>query len=248
MPILSGRRATTFRRTDEYLAAIRATGASIVYRLGESIEHASQRLHVHPPRDPAKWAAICAGIIRHYNEGWANGHRYGIRYWEIWNEPENRPACWTGSDEEYFVLYRTAARALKSRWPELKIGGPAVGATGSLKGGRFEPTEFVRGFLELCRRESLSLDFFSWHRYSDEPAELSERARNIRALLDEFGFSKTESHLNEWNFLPGKTWAPTQKASSAHRPAAVLRNDEWTRRRRVRSPQRSLNCRMLRST
>jgi xylan 1,4-beta-xylosidase len=81
-----------FRRTDEYLAAIRATGASIVYRLGESIEHASQRLHVHPPRDPARWAAICAGIIRHYNEGWAYGHRYGIRYWEIWNEPENRPA------------------------------------------------------------------------------------------------------------------------------------------------------------
>ena len=42
----------------------------------------------NPPRDPARWAAVCAGIVRHYNEGWAGGFRHDIRYWEIWNEPD----------------------------------------------------------------------------------------------------------------------------------------------------------------
>src|SRR5712671_4662189 len=76
-----------FARTDEYLAAIRQTGAHVIYRLGESIEHTKTKRYVHPPSDPAKWAAICLGIIRHYNDGWAHGFRDGIRCWEIWNEP-----------------------------------------------------------------------------------------------------------------------------------------------------------------
>ena len=68
-----------FALTDEYLAAIRRTGAEIVYRLGESIEHTTTKRFVRPPKDPAKWAAMCLGIIRHDNGGWAKGQRYGLR-------------------------------------------------------------------------------------------------------------------------------------------------------------------------
>ena len=32
--------------------------------------------------------------------------------WDLWNEPDNRPAMWTGTDEEYFRLYSTAAKAI----------------------------------------------------------------------------------------------------------------------------------------
>src|SRR5687767_11462799 len=110
-----------FALTDEYLAAVQKTGARMIYRLGESIEHMQTKRFVHPPADAQKWAAICVGIVRHYNEGWANGFRYEIPYWEIWNEPENRPAMWTGSDEQFFELYSTAARTLKKRFPKLKI-------------------------------------------------------------------------------------------------------------------------------
>ncbi|MFN3653672.1 MAG: GH39 family glycosyl hydrolase [Armatimonadota bacterium] len=197
-----------FRLTDEYLAAVRATGAGIVYRLGESIEHTRIKRYVHPPADPARWSEVALGIIRHYNEGWANGYRHDIRYWEIWNEPENRPACWTGTDADYYRLYRTAATAIKTRYPALKVGGPAVGNPGELVEGRLIPTEFVRGFLELCRRERLPLDFFSWHCYTDDPAELVTRAREVRRLLDSHGFRETEIHLNEWSYLPDRSWAP----------------------------------------
>ena len=204
-----------FARTDEYLAAVRATGAAqIIYRLGESIEHTRTKRFVHPPSDPEKWAAVALGIIRHYNEGWANGYRYAIRYWEIWNEPENRPAMWTGTDEDYFRLYQTAARAIKSRYPNLLVGGPAVGNPGGFVAGAFQPSAFVTAFLAFCRRERAPLDFFSWHCYTTEPAELVARAVALRRLLDAHGFAKTESHLNEWNYLPGNRWDPVARSAS----------------------------------
>ncbi len=203
-----------FRLTDEYLAAVLKTGARPIYRLGESIEHGAVKRYVHPPRDPDRWAAACLGIIRHYNDGWANGFRHGIQYWEIWNEPENRPAMWTGTDREFFDLYAAASRALKSGFPSLKIGGPAVGHSGKFVDGQFVPGEFVTNFLALCRRENLPLDFFSWHCYTADVGELAARAHAVRALLDRSGFAKTESHLNEWNYLPGNTWSPLGKSAA----------------------------------
>jgi hypothetical protein len=197
-----------FRLTDEYLARIHATGAPMLYRLGESIEHTSVKRRVHPPADYQKWAEASLGIIRHYNEGWANGFRYGIRYWEIWNEPENRPAMWSGSDEDYFRLYATTSRAIKAQFPHLKVGGPAVGNSGNFEGDRFVASDFVKSFLQFCKNEKLPLDFFSWHCYTDNPAELSLRTKGIRQLLNDYGFTQTESHLNEWNYLPGNTWEP----------------------------------------
>ena len=195
-----------FRATDEYIDAVRATGAEVIYRLGESIEHQKVKRHVHPPRDPARWAAVCAGIVRHYNEGWAGGFRHGIRYWEIWNEPENRPVMWTGTDAQFLELYRTTARALRREFPDIKIGGPGFGYCGKFGGTALEPSEFCAAFLDLCRRESLPLDFFSWHCYTDSPSELAARARAVRGMLDARGFTRTESHLNEWNYLPGSSW------------------------------------------
>ena len=197
-----------FERTDEYIKAIVNTGSKIVYRLGESIEHTAKKYHAHPPADYDKWAAVCVGIVRHYNDGWANGFRYNIRHWEIWNEPENRPAMWDGSDDDYYRLYGKASKAIKSRFPDVLVGGPAVGNSGETKNGAFHPTPFVTGFLDYCRRESAPLDFFSWHGYSDDPDTFAARARDVRWLLDNYGFKKTASHLNEWNYLPRNDWGP----------------------------------------
>ena len=203
-----------FALTDDYIAATRATGAQIIYRLGESIEHTKTKRFVHPPKDMARWAESCLGVIRHYNEGWANGFRYGIQYWEIWNEPENRPVMWSGTDEDYFKLYVTAARAIKAHDPKLKVGGPAVGYSGRFVKGVFEPSAFVTNFLARCRSENVALDFFSWHCYTADPDELVQRAKAIRQLLDQYGAAKTESHLNEWNYLPGNSWNGASKTAT----------------------------------
>jgi xylan 1,4-beta-xylosidase len=114
-----------FTQTDDYIQAICNLGAEVVYRLGESIEHYQHKSYVCPPVDNAKWARICVNIIRHYNAGWANGFHHGIRYWEIWNEPDLGPLCWTGSDAEFIALYTTAAKAIKAYDANLMVGGPA---------------------------------------------------------------------------------------------------------------------------
>ena len=209
-----------FRLTDEYIAAVRQTGAEPVYRLGESIEHTTVKRYVHPPADMEKWAAVCLGIIRHYNEGWAEGFHHKIRYWEIWNEPENRPVMWSGTDDDYLRLYRIAALAIKKQFPALKVGGPALGTSGSFVKGAFVPTDFAENFLAMCRKDEVPLNFFSWHCYTADPAELTARSKAIRQLLDSNGFTETESHLNEWNFLPGNTWDPITKSGT---PAARRR-------------------------
>ncbi len=203
-----------FRLTDAYIDAVRETGAEPIYRLGESIEHTSVRRYVHPPGDMEKWSAVCLGIIRHYNEGWANGFHHNIRYWEIWNEPENRPLMWSGTDDDYLRLYRTAATAIRRRFPGLRVGGPALGASGSMVRGEFVPTDFAVKFLDMCRKDDVPVNFFSWHCYTADPAELGERSRGIRRFLDSKGFTETESHLNEWNYLPGNTWQPITKSGT----------------------------------
>ncbi|MDB6132464.1 MAG: hypothetical protein JWM59_707 [Verrucomicrobiales bacterium] len=204
-----------FRLTDEYITAVRQTGAEPIYRLGESIEHTGVKRYVHPPADMEKWAAVCVGIIRHYNEGWANGFHHRIRYWEIWNEPENRPAMWSGTDDDYLRLYRTAALAIKKQFPDLKVGGPALGASGGFVNGKFVPTDFAVRFLAMCRTDHVPLNFFSWHCYTADPTELTARSTAIRRLLDSKGFTDTENHLNEWNFLPGNSWEPITKSGTA---------------------------------
>lgn len=87
-----------------------------------------------------------------------------------------------------------------------------------MKGGRFEPTVFLKAFLARCKKDGLPLDFLSWHCYSADPDELVRRARGVRALLDGTGFRGAESHLHEWNYLPDGNWsgltAKTQRRAS----------------------------------
>lgn len=197
-----------FSATDDFIQAIVDTGAQIVYRLGESIEHTRRKQYVNPPANPEAWAAACLGIIRHYNHGWAQGFHHNIRYWEIWNEPENRPAMWTGTDQDYYLLYATAAKAIKAAYPDLLVGGPSLGATGEFQGETWQPIPFLQGFAEYCKDHQAPLDFFSWHTYTDKPYLYVRKAGALRQWLDSQSFTKTELHLNEWNYLPGNDWTP----------------------------------------
>ncbi|MHB0998719.1 MAG: GH39 family glycosyl hydrolase [Armatimonadota bacterium] len=193
-----------FDQTDRYIQRILNTGAKIVYRLGVSIEHTEKKYYTDPPADFQKWAQICLGIIRHYTEAWADGIQDGVEYWEIWNEPDTGSLMWNGTFEQYLELYRTTSQAIKAYNPDIKVGGYAVAYPQG-------PTSKVTDFLSFCRENSLPLDFFSWHNYAASPEEIAGNATYIRDRLDEYGFTATESHFNEWNlWLPdnGPVFAP----------------------------------------
>lgn len=188
-----------FKKTDEYLKLLEPCGFDITYRLGNS--HAPKRFNRacnFPPADFNKWAKICVNIARHYNDGWANGYHYNIKYWEIWNEPDLQ-SFWKGTIEEYFQLYDITARALKKYDPELKVGGPAI--AGTIRHDSY--FGFMEDFLKYCKKHHAPLDFYSWHMYRARPYELCERAIKTKELLDKYGFTNAESHLDEWNYFPG---------------------------------------------
>ena len=197
-----------FAFTDRYLEATAKAGVGIFYRLGVTIENecSIKAYNIRPPKDPAKWARICEHVVRHYNEGWANGYKWNIRYWEIWNEPEN-PQMWTGTREEYFALYAAAAKHLRACFPEIKIGGYASSGFFAVDARYdWEKTDHIRSFvpffeafLAFVKKENLPFDFFSWHLYTDDPARIATHAKYVREKLDAAGFAQTESVLNEWN-------------------------------------------------
>ncbi len=197
-----------FEATDRYLGAIREAGAEIYFRLGESIEHQPVKKYVRADRwDPERLARVCVNIVRHYNEGWKDGKRWGIRYWEIWNEPDldqGRPfedrRTWTGTPEQFYVFYKTIALALKAHDPSLKVGGASFAGSGTIQ-------DLSNPYNPILRRwaaEKVPMDFYSWHTYLANWVNVGISARKVRAALDKLGWKDTESHLTEWGYL-GRT-------------------------------------------
>lgn len=210
-----------FAFTDRLMDALAENGVEPFYRLGVTIENYPEvaRYNILPPKDYAKWARIAEHIIRHYTEGWANGRKMKITYWEIWNEPENyaeveKNCMWYGDWNSFLDFYGVVAPYLKGKFPHLKIGGyascgfyAAVGANAvkaansSTRTGHF--VKCAKDFLARAKKENWPLDFFSFHSYS-APKGALEQVAYARKLLDEYGFTKTEMSFNEWLPSPSK--------------------------------------------
>ena len=204
-----------FTFTDLLITALVEADVEPYFRLGVTIENDSaiKAYHIYPPADFEKWAIICEHVIRHYTEGWANGFHYNIRYWEIWNEPDNEETIaqnhmWLGTKEQYYELYCTAAKHLKKCFPHLKIGGYGSCGFYALKKSfiaeansspRFDYfIDFLDGFLETIQKENAPLDFFSWHSY-DNVENTAHYARYIKERLVAAGYPDAETSCNEWN-------------------------------------------------
>ena len=114
--------------------------------------------NVTPPKDYKKWSALIQSFISHCVE------RYGeseISKWffEVWNEP-NLKTFWTGTQHDYFRLYRYTAEAIKTVSGSFKVGGPATA-----KG------EWIEDFVDFCENHDVPADFVSTHYYQNDGYE-----------------------------------------------------------------------------
>jgi xylan 1,4-beta-xylosidase len=110
------------------------------------------KANVTPPKDYRQWGTLINKLTAHWVD------RYGVtevRKWffEVWNEP-NLKAFWTGSQKDYFTLYRTTAEAVKSVDSLLKVGGPATAKN-----------EWISEFLDFCEQNKVPADFITTHHY-----------------------------------------------------------------------------------
>ena len=218
-----------FTFTDYLIAALVENDCEPIFRLGVTIENYAhiKAYRVHPPKDFGKWARICEHVIRHYTEGWADGFRYTIRYWEIWNEPEcfnpSRNPMWQGTHEQFYEMYTIAAKHLKGCFGDkIKIG--AYGATGFwgifadyekhgvpshlkqddefLERARSPHAQnllnFFLKFLAYIKEHQAPLDFFSWHSYLNVE-NTKAMSEFVHRKLAEHGYENVETQINEWN-------------------------------------------------
>ena len=221
-----------FGPTDEILKqTIEYLDMNVMYRMGTSIESVNARrkkkewmgqkekddgtvewelpgyYNCVEPSDWGQYAKALSHIIRHYTQGWANGFRWAdrIRYWELWNEPNDRPGgSWLNADRntdkaanyarfnEFFIY---TLKRLKAEFPDLKFGGPAT---------CYYDEPFLRNLLAKCRELGYTPDFVSWHGYSDDPDEMVGNIPRARKLCDEYGFKDVELVINEWHYIPYK--------------------------------------------
>ena len=180
-----------FKQTDYYFENIMSVGGDIYYRLGVSIDHGKKRFVALMPHDFEHYAEVCAGIVRHYNHGWANGHHWNIKYWEIWNEPESIE-MWNGTFDDYLDLFVTVFKRLKSEFPEIKVGGFSAMSLN---------IQLFRKMAQRCAEAGIVPDFISWHHYSANMDGMIFQPFAARFMADAIGFENAELHLTEWHYI-----------------------------------------------
>ena len=200
----------SFAFTDDLLHALVTNGVAPYFRLGVSIENYVVELgprKIFPPKDNLKWAKICEGVVRHYTEGWANGFKWKIDYWEIWNEPDGEAppesnAMWRGTFQQYLDLYGTAQKYLKAKFPHLKFGAYGSCGFASLC-SNWKPERAAHhmkcfnDFLAYVKANNCPPDFFSFHCYGPWQ-HIEKQANHARRELDKAGLKNVPIHLTEW--------------------------------------------------
>lgn len=185
----------SFAATDAMIKNIIDTGAEVYFRVGRSNIFGSGDV----PPDFDKYAKFVKQVVLHYNKGWANGFQYGIKWWEIWNEPDFTP-FWSGTGAQYHELYGKVARAIKEADPEVLIGGPANASFNDMRGTRGSLMKYVVD-------NKLPLDFFSFHKYTNhtnDPYEFKRMAEDLLAELAKYELTKTVIVNSEfWTSLQG---------------------------------------------
>lgn len=120
-----------------------------------------------------------------------------VAYQEIWNEPDFGTVFFTGTQAEYFDMYRDGVQGIRSGDPDAVVGGLSSAYR----------TAWITPFLDYVDTNNLPLDFLSFHQY---PGNAADEPAAIGSYLDEFKtrlagrseFHTTELHLNEYNSYP----------------------------------------------
>lgn len=138
---------------------------------------------VSPPKDWERWYELVRDLTQHLVD------RYGrdevVEHWsfEVWNEA-NLEVFWSGTPEEYMLLYDVTAAAVRAVDERLLVGGPSSAAAG-----------WVEETLAHAQVSGAPVDFVSTHTYGSPPLD-------FRPSLERYGRAGTPIWWTEWGVTP----------------------------------------------
>ena len=220
----SGRPIYNWQYVDELFDFLQSIGMKPFIELGfmpSGLASGTQTIfwyrgNVTPPRDYTKWTDFIAAFTRHCTD------RYGrdevkTWYFEVWNEP-NLDGFWMGNPEkksyeawaigaraEYFKLYESSVRGVKTVDASYRVGGPATAGNG-----------WIDETLAFAAEKNVPLDFISTHSYA-----------TMSGYLDEHGNAGTVFSPDR-NAITDGVKAVRAKIRASKRPAAELHYTEWS--------------------
>jgi xylan 1,4-beta-xylosidase len=164
------------------------------------------KAHTSPPNDWRQWEGFVRESVEHAVD------RYSldvVRHWffEVWNEPNLAGWFWGGTQADFFRLWETTFRAIKSVDASLRVGGPSTARA-----------EWLGDMLAFGAKHDCPPDFIITHIYNNDsaahqplapfsgaqvdknstsPNAASGFIRGVRELVRRAGF-KGDVHWNEW--------------------------------------------------
>ncbi len=180
-------------QVDAFIAYARSTGAEPILQVPLLADTAGNRPTAQTAADMVTYANVTKG--------------YGVRYWEIGNEPDlysdqgDLPVGYTA--ESYCTDFAAFADAMRAVDPTIRILGPELSykyVTGN---------DWLTPFLMGC---GTKVDIVSVHRYPfaaaactianamSDAAQLRATVRQLRSVLDGLGMTATPLAITESNF------------------------------------------------
>jgi hypothetical protein len=194
---------------DVALDGVRAMGKEPLICLSYMPETMSVtgRSRVEPPASYEEWAGLVQATVAHVN----GERKLGVRYWEVWNEPDQW-GFWQGSYPDYLKLYDVTAEAALRADPNVLIGGPGTSRFSLdhlevfLKHAAERNAECgqqAEGYWRNAECHGGRVDFLSWHEYGQTPESLGAHIREARGALAKYAEFSAELFITEFNVLQG---------------------------------------------
>ncbi|RYE27399.1 MAG: glycoside hydrolase [Sphingobacteriaceae bacterium] len=181
--------------------------------------------NVTPPKDYTKWNNLIKAMVTHWTE------RYGKNevaswYFEVWNEPNLKGGFFTGTQQDYFKLYKETAIAVKSVSADYRVGGPATAGNA-----------WVAETIDFCIQQKAPIDFISTHDYgvkqgfldvngdagtvlSQDRNQIADDMLRTKKQITASALPGLELHYTEWS----ASYTPADPIHDSYHEAAYILN------------------------
>lgn len=183
------------------------------------------RGNVTPPKDYQKWIDLVKALLEHWTQ------RYGEKevaswYFEVWNEPNLKGGFFTGTQQDYFKLYKETAIAIKSVSASYRVGGPATAGNA-----------WIPEMIDFCAQQKVPVDFISTHDYgvkqgfldatgnagtvlSQDRHAVADHMRHSKKQIMQSVMPNLELHYTEWS----ASYTPSDPIHDSYHEAAYILN------------------------